>query len=160
MIKMLRIDDRLIHGQIAVVWSKELGVDRIVVANDKVVKNDVQKATLKMAAPASVKCSILSVDDACSIFNDSRSADMKILALVNNTTDARRICENVKDITLFNVGNYGLISENVKDKEKLGDTFYVDEKDRENLRAIVDMGIPSEYQLIPTNPAKQIKSLI
>lgn len=53
MIKMLRIDDRLIHGQIAVVWSKELGVDRIVVANDKVAVNDVQKATLKMAAPAS-----------------------------------------------------------------------------------------------------------
>ena len=46
MIKMLRIDDRLIHGQIAVVWSKELGVDRIVVANDKVAVNDVQKATL------------------------------------------------------------------------------------------------------------------
>ena len=42
MIKMLRIDDRLIHGQIAVVWSKELGVDRIVVANDKVAVNDVQ----------------------------------------------------------------------------------------------------------------------
>lgn len=160
MIKMLRIDDRLIHGQIAVVWSKELGVDRIVVANDKVVKNDVQKATLKMAAPASVKCSILSVEDACRIFNDPRSAGMKILAIVNNTTDARRICEQVKDVALFNVGNYGLISENVKDKKKLGDTFYVDEKDRENLKAIVNMGVRSEYQLIPTNPAKQIKNLI
>lgn len=160
MVKMLRIDDRLIHGQIAVVWSKELGVDRIVVANDKVVKNNVQKATLKMAAPSSVKCSILSVDDACDILNDPRSAKMKILAIVNNTKDARRICEKTKEIALFNVGNYGLISENVKDKKKIGDTFYVDDSDVENLKAIVNMGVPSVYQLIPTNPAKKIQDLI
>lgn len=160
MVKMLRIDDRLIHGQIAVVWSKELGVDRIVVANDKVVKNDVQKATLKMAAPSTIKCSILSVDDACDIFNDPRAEGMKILAIVNNTTDAKRICEKTNKIELFNVGNYGLISENVKDKKKVGDTFYVDETDVENLKAIVDMEIPSVYQLVPTKAAKEIKDLI
>lgn len=160
MVKMLRIDDRLIHGQIAVVWSKELGVDRIVVANDKVAKNDVQKATLKMAAPATVKCSILSVDDACDVLVDPRAEKMKILALVNNTEDARRICKKVKGIELFNVGNYGLISENVKGKKKLGDTFYADEMDIENLKAIVDMGIPSEYQLIPTKTALKIQNMI
>lgn len=160
MVKMLRIDDRLIHGQIAVIWSKELGVDRIVVANDKVVKNDVQKATLKMAAPSNIKCSILSVDDACNIFNDPRSADMKILALVNNTEDARRICEKTKKIELFNVGNYGLTSENAKDKRKVGDTFYIDKQDEENLKAIVAVGVPSVYQLLPTKPAKKIQDLI
>lgn len=160
MVKMLRIDDRLIHGQIAVVWSKELGVDRIIVANDKVVKNDVQKATLKMAAPATVKCSIFSVEDACDVLNDPRANDMKILAIVNNTLDARRICEKAKGIELFNVGNYGLISENVKEKRKIGDTFYVDNADVENLRAIVEMGIPSVYQLIPTKSAKRIEELI
>lgn len=160
MVKMLRIDDRLIHGQIAVVWSKELGVDRIVVANDRVAKNEVQKATLKMAAPASVKCSIMTVDGACEILNDPRALNMKILVLVNNTTDARRLCENVKNIELFNVGNYGLISENVKDKKKIGDTFYVDETDVENLKAIVRTGIPSVYQLIPTKPKKKIEELL
>ena len=160
MIKMLRIDDRLIHGQIAGVWSKELGVDRIVVANDKVAVNDVQKATLKMAAPAMVKCSILSVEDACDIFNDPRAASMKILAIVNNTDDARRICEKVTNVNLFNVGNYGLISGDVAKKRKVGDTFYVDDHDVENLKAIVALGIPSVYQLVPTNPVRQIKDLI
>ncbi len=160
MVKMLRIDDRLIHGQIAVVWSKELGVDRIVVANDQVAKNDIQKATLKMAAPSTVKCSILSVDDACDILNDPRAKNMKILAIVNNSADARRICEKTEGIELFNVGNYGLISENVKDKRKIGDTFYVDDRDVENLKAIVAKGIPSVYQLIPTKPAKKLEDLI
>lgn len=160
MIKMLRIDDRLIHGQIAVVWSKELGVDRIVVANDKVAKNEIQKATLRMAAPSNIKCSILSVSDACKIFNDPRSKNMKILTIVNNTLDAKTICENTKDIELFNVGNYGLISENVSSKRKIGDTFYVDEEDVKNLNRIVELGIPSVYQLVPTKTKKYIKDLI
>ena len=34
MIKMMRVDDRLIHGQVAVMWSKELGIQRIIVASD------------------------------------------------------------------------------------------------------------------------------
>lgn len=43
MISLVRIDDRLIHGQVAVVWTKHLGVNRILVANDQIVNNDVQK---------------------------------------------------------------------------------------------------------------------
>lgn len=43
MISLIRIDDRLIHGQVAVVWTKHLGVNRILVANDQIVNNDVQR---------------------------------------------------------------------------------------------------------------------
>lgn len=43
MISLVRIDDRLIHGQVAVVWTKHLGVNRILVANDQIVNNEVQK---------------------------------------------------------------------------------------------------------------------
>ena len=51
MISLVRIDDRLIHGQVAVVWTKHLGVNRILVANDQIVNNEVQKMSLRMAAP-------------------------------------------------------------------------------------------------------------
>ncbi len=50
MISLVRIDDRLIHGQVAVVWTKHLGVNRILVANDQIVNNEVQKMSLRMAA--------------------------------------------------------------------------------------------------------------
>ena len=42
MISMIRLDERLIHGQVAVVWSRYLGVDRIVVANDEILNNETQ----------------------------------------------------------------------------------------------------------------------
>ena len=54
MIKMMRVDDRLIHGQVAVMWSKELGIQRIIVASDTIAANTIQVNALKMAAPAGV----------------------------------------------------------------------------------------------------------
>jgi PTS system mannose-specific IIB component len=39
MIKLIRLDERLIHGQVAIRWSKYLGVDRILVLNDEAAKN-------------------------------------------------------------------------------------------------------------------------
>lgn len=55
MIKMLRIDERLIHGQVAVVWSKALSITHIIVANDDVVNNELQITSMKMAVPDNIK---------------------------------------------------------------------------------------------------------
>lgn len=159
MISMLRIDDRLIHGQVAVMWTKQLGVDRIVVANDSVAANQVQIATLKMAAPANVKCSIMRVDDACDVLSDPRAHAMKVLLIVNNPADALRLCRALDDVELFNVGNYGLVAGSAG-KRKLADTFYVDDADAASLKEIAAMGIPSVYQLVPTNPAKQLSEML
>ena len=68
MISMMRIDDRLIHGQVAVMWSKELGISRIIVASDAIASNEIQVSALKMAAPAGVKAAILPINKAIGIF--------------------------------------------------------------------------------------------
>lgn len=77
MISLVRIDDRLIHGQVAVVWTKHLGVNRILVANDQIVNNEVQKMSLRMAAPDTVKCGIMAVKEAGEVLNDPRSEKRK-----------------------------------------------------------------------------------
>lgn len=59
MISMMRIDDRLIHGQVAVMWSKELGISRIIVASDVIAKNEIQVSALKMAAPSGIKAAVM-----------------------------------------------------------------------------------------------------
>jgi PTS system mannose-specific IIB component len=86
MISLVRIDDRLIHGQVAVVWTKHLGVNRILVANDQIVHNDVQK--IRMAAPDTAKCGIMALEDAADVLNDPRSETMKIMVIINNAADA------------------------------------------------------------------------
>ena len=64
MIKIMRVDERLIHGQIAMVWSKEMSIDGIVVANDATASDETQQMALKMAVPSGIKVIIKTVDSA------------------------------------------------------------------------------------------------
>lgn len=160
MISMIRIDDRLIHGQVVFVWTEYLGVDHIVVANDKVVKNDVQKMLLKMVVPDTIKCNILGVSDAIEILNNPKAENLKILVVVNNPADARRIIEKVKNIPLVNIASYGLIINDLFLKKKVCDTIYVTDEDVKEFNATINTGIKVEYQAVPTNPVQDLSEML
>ena len=51
-IKMIRIDDRLIHGQIVTAWAKNLQIKKIWIADDGVAKDDFIKGVMQMVAPS------------------------------------------------------------------------------------------------------------
>ena len=52
MIKALRIDHRLVHGQVAFTWTHFLAATRIIVIDDKAAADEFQKMALNMAKPA------------------------------------------------------------------------------------------------------------
>ena len=160
MISMVRIDERLIHGQVAFVWTKYLGVNRIIVANDSVSKNDIQKMSLKMAVPDTVKCSVLAIDESINVLNDPRAKTFKILIVVNNPADARKIVEKVEGVPFVNISNYGLLSRELSTKKKVTDTIYVTNDDIEEFNKIFKYGKRVEYQVVPTSPAKSLEGLL
>ena len=108
MIEQIRVDDRLIHGQVAVVWSKQFGTKHMVVANDAAANNEVQQMTLKMATPDGVKLLIRGVDDAIKVFNNPKSENVKMFVLTNSCVDALKIAQNckVQSINVANVGRF------------------------------------------------------
>jgi PTS system mannose-specific IIB component len=160
MISMVRIDERLIHGQVAFVWTKYLGVNRIIVANDNVARNDIQKMSLKMAVPDTTKCSILAIDEAINVLNDPRAKTLKILIVVNNPADARKIVEKVEEVPFINISNYGLLSRDLSLKKKITDTIYVTDDDIQEFNKIFEYGKRVEYQVVPTNPVKSLEGLL
>lgn len=110
MVLQVRIDDRLIHGQVAIMWSKELDTQGIIVANDKAAANETMAATLRMGCPTSQKLLIKGIEDAARIINDPRGAEMRILVLVNRVTDALALVEacpgQVPVVNFANVGRF------------------------------------------------------
>ena len=74
-----RVDERLIHGQVAMVWTNTVGATRIIVVNDEAVKDEMIIAGLKMAKPAGVKLSILSKKRAVEKFAEKTYEDDKVL---------------------------------------------------------------------------------
>ena len=62
MVKHLRVDNRMIHGQVAVAWMKYIDAKAIIVCNDKVATDPIQKMALPLAAPSATVL-VYSIDD-------------------------------------------------------------------------------------------------
>lgn len=160
MICMARIDDRLIHGQVAVKWSKELGISRIIVASDKIANNAVQVAALKGAAPAGVKAAILPIAKAQGILSDPRSKDMKILLISNDPADLLAVFKGIEERPVLNVANYGRINGPIGGKDKISDSVYLTDEDKTVLHEISDLGVEVIHQPLPDDARKNLMELI
>lgn len=159
MIKALRIDERLIHGQVAVAWCTTLGVDSVIVANDETVKDEISVMSLKMAAPQNLKVVIKSVNDAVTLLSDPRIESRKVLLLVTNPKDALVLIKNAPGIPDVNVGNFGMFS-NEKNRIILSTSFAVNADERETFKQIIELRPNSFYQMTPTLTPIKIKELI
>lgn len=160
MITMARVDDRLIHGQVAVKWSKELNISRIIVASDSIAKNAVQVAAPKGAAPSGVKAAILPIEKAQGILTDPRSKDMRILLVSNDPRDILAVFKGIEERPVLNVANYGRINGPLSGKEKISDSVYLTDEDKTVLHEISDMGVEIIHQPVPENDRKDLMKLI
>lgn len=160
MIAQLRVDDRLIHGQVALVWTKELNTPGIIVANDNAANNQMVQMTLKMATPTGKKLLIRTVDDAIKVFNNSKGANMRIFALTNSVKDALKIAQNVKDIEGINVANVGRFAKDANDAVQLSSTLMLSQDELESLKELASLDIPVFNQVVPSNAKTPIKTLL
>ena len=161
MIVSIRIDDRLIHGQVALVWSKELNTTRIVVANDEAARNDVMKMTLKMATPAGIKLLIKPLKESIDVFNNPRSQDLKLFVLTNCVQDTLEIVKNCPDVESVNVANVGRFDESDPAlKTQLNPCIILNPQELEALKELAKCQLPVYAQVVPTNPKTPIQNLL
>lgn len=160
MITMMRVDDRLIHGQVAVMWSKELNVQRIIVASDLIAANELQASALKMAAPAGVKAAILSIEKAVEILTDPRAKDMRILVISNNPEDLLRVAEKIQEKPVLNVANYGRIGGNLSEKTKVAESVYLTGHDKEVVEKIAGIGLEIIHQPLPSDVRQDFRKMM
>ena len=63
-IVLVRVDDRLIHGQVVVGWVQALGVQRLVLVDDQVAANEWERELYRLSVPAGLAVEFASVDEA------------------------------------------------------------------------------------------------
>ena len=161
MIALFRIDERLIHGQIAVAWSKTLNLTHIVVADDGAATSDIQQAALKMAAPATTKVAIRDLDGAAEVLKDERLADKRVMVVVKTVADALRLVKMVPGVPEVNVGNCGFLGDAISKEGYTKYTQYIrlNAKDIEDLKEIQSI-VPVGIQIVPNEPKKPLSSIL
>ena len=160
-ITALRVDDRLIHGQVAMTWTKQLRVQGIVVANDDAASDNTQKMALKMAVPSGIKVLIKPVDEAIRVLNDPRASQMRILVLTRTVRDALRVRKQVGEIGFLNVGNTGRFDGiDVSEKKLLSPTIMLTDAEVEALKELVQIDPKTCMQQVPNDEQKLVKDVL
>lgn len=151
-----RVDERLIHGQVATVWTNTVGAQRIMVVNDSAVKDQMQIAALKMAKPAGVKLSILSKRKAVEKILAGNYDEEKVFLITKDIPDMAHLIENGVPLSAFNVGN---ISQKAGSKAIKKSVALTDE-DITIIKKLVDNGTTITAQMVPSESDESILNFI
>lgn len=155
MIQLIRVDDRLLHGQVAYSWKAALGYEAIVIANDHAASDVIRKNALQLAKPDGVRIAIRSVEDAITLLNNEKLKKLKVFVIVDTPLDALKIYEGIEETPDLNIGGV----QSREDRTELIKAVYFNEQELESLDAIVDRGIHASVRLVPSDSEVLIKDL-
>jgi fructoselysine and glucoselysine-specific PTS system IIB component len=156
MLKLLRIDDRLVHGQVAFTWTPALGADCLVVANDRAAKDEFLRMTMGLAKPAGTKLMILTIAAAITYINDVQNKGQALLVLVDSVKDAHALAEGVAEIRSINFGGIRVKS----GAKAVTKAIALSDSDVVLIRELLQKGIELEARQVPTDKKQLIDHLI
>ncbi|BBV65556.1 MULTISPECIES: PTS mannose transporter subunit IIAB [Kluyvera] len=155
-IGLARIDDRLIHGQVATRWTKETNVTRIIVVSDEVAADTVRKTLLTQVAPPGVTAHVVDVAKMIRVYNNPKYAGDRVMLLFTNPTDVERIVEGGVKLTSVNIGGMAFR----QGKTQVNNAISVDEKDIEAFKKLNARGIELEARKVSTDQKLKMMDLI
>src|SRR5687767_6601128 len=136
-IGLARLDDRLIHGQVALVWTKEAKVTRIIVISDEVAKDSLRSTLLKQAAPPGVTSSIVDISKAVRVFNNPKYEKDRVMLLFTTPLDVERVIEAGIPLEKLNIGGVSF----KKGKKKLTKAVFLNQEEADSLKRLESNGV-------------------
>lgn len=155
-IGLARIDDRLIHGQVATRWTKETNVKRIIVVSDEVAADTVRKTLLTQVAPPGVTAHVVDVAKAIRVYDNPKYANERVMLLFTNPTDVVRLVEGGVGITTVNIGGMAFS----QGKTQVNNAVSVEEKDIAAFKTLNERGIELEVRKVSSDSPLKMMDLI
>ncbi|WP_278512392.1 PTS sugar transporter subunit IIB [Holdemanella biformis] len=154
-IELVRIDDRLIHGQIATTWINDYNIEQVLIVDDNVVQDKMQQSVISMTAPANVKVKVFGVDSFIGIYKKN-PIKRRTMIVLTNSIDAYRLLAGGVQIDYLNVGGMRYLD----GRTKIARAVSVTPEEREAFKKIIEMGIDVRIQMIPRDEIVEMKNVI
>ena len=148
MIVLVRVDHRLLHGQVVFTWTKSISTDCILIASDAVVKDELRMTALRLSKPNGVKLVMKSIDDSIKALNAGVTDKYNLMILCENIEDVSRLAFGYDKITSINLG--GIKNE----------ALSVNDEEIELLKKLNDKGIELEVRMVPDDSKQDVMTLI
>ncbi|MTT32550.1 PTS fructose transporter subunit IIB [Terrilactibacillus sp. BCM23-1] len=147
-IALVRIDDRLIHGQVATSWSKEAKCDRIIVVSDEVAKDTFRKTLLLSVTPPGIKASVVPIDKMIRAYNNPKYEKSRALLLFTNPSDVLRVVDGGVKIESVNIGQMSF----KEGRTAIAHAVSVVDEDIEAFNKLNEKGIELELRHTASDP--------
>lgn len=144
MLKLVRVDDRLLHGQIICAWVPFIQADSLVVASDEAAKDALVSEIIESCGQDCINVSVKSVDETMSFLAGS-SPDERVILVVGDLKDALRIFKAGVKFTSINLGN---IHHEV-DGRKLTPSVIVNSEDEAVISTFRELGVEIDIRDVP-----------
>lgn len=155
MISFVRIDDRLIHGQVVIGWTRTKSINFILAVDDEVATNKMQVKLMKMATPPGVKSEVLSANDAVKLLQSGKLDKAKVFLVTKNPSALISMAtQGIELPSEINVGN-------VREKDGLKILPYVLVK-QENIPTWKEFAkmVKMSAQLLPDQPKYNVNDIV
>ena len=143
---LTRIDDRLIHGQVVEGWVRALAIERILVANDELASDPLERELVELAVPSQIELIILSIQEAAKEL-DGHLSGKRVLLLVSSPSDLVKIIEEGAGIKEVNVGGLHYLP----GREQIFRSIWVGPEEKKAFRTLQEKGFQLQIQILPTD---------
>ncbi len=152
----VRIDSRLLHGQVATNWAKSVGCNRIIVVSDNVAHDQMRKSLIVEAAPPGVKANVTTLDRFAEAYHDTRMGNVRALVLFENPADALELV--AKGVPIEHI-NFGSLAHKAG-KTMLSQAIAMDKTDAKAVLALKAEGVTFDTKQVPSSGSDDLFKLI
>ena len=153
---LIRIDDRLIHGQVVEGWLPVLGASRIIVVSDAAAADAMQRQLMRLALPEAVALDVLPVSAAVAAVRAAAAAPEKALVLAPGPAEILALLEGGLELESVNVGGLHHQAGHLR----IGRAIFLSEADHKALTAIARRGVRLEGRAVPSEQGEDVAALL
>lgn len=156
MIALVRIDDRLVHGQVVEGWLPFLGAARILVISDRAAVDSTQFALMRLALPEEVRLDISTMSESVKAFRAARDSDESVLVLAPGPGEILALVEGGVELGEVNVGGLHFAAGRVQ----LGRAIYLSPSDVRSMKTLSSKGVRLVGKAVPTDKPLDVAALL
>lgn len=147
-IKLIRVDFRLLHGQVVTNWIRQVSADSVLIVDDELAKDKFMAQVFLMAAPPGVKVAIRSIEKACYAFENDIFKNKQLLILFKSIENAKLAFDRGFPMTEIQIGGLG----NATNKIMISNELSLSQEEGEQLLAMQEKGVKVSLQVTPKDP--------
>lgn len=154
MISLVRVDDRLLHGQIICAWVPYVEANALIVASDEVASNGLVREIMGACACEELKVTVLKVDDAAAKIKKDGDGQDRVILVFGSLADAMRCYEHGVKFKALNIGNI----HHVQHGRKITASVIVDEQDEDIMERFAALGVAIDVRDVPASASVRFRA--